>query len=189
MRMKDTGEPSILGYALLGLLQQQPLSGYDLRKFFSTSPMGAFSDSPGAIYPALRRLRTEKYICGEVEKGPGLRQREVFHLTPDGLAQLKAWLRKPVTRENVDTGMEELLLRFAFTDGVLGKADSKRLLQEIEREIKAYIPSLRQYLHAHSRDMSLSGRLAVENGIEMYEAQLRWIKRAIRAYGETEQAS
>ena len=47
---------SLLGYALLGLLHQKPSSGYALRRVFATTPMGTFSDSPGAIYPALGRL-------------------------------------------------------------------------------------------------------------------------------------
>jgi DNA-binding PadR family transcriptional regulator len=47
---------SILGYALLGLIHQKPSSGYDLRKTFTETAMGSFSNSPGAIYPALARL-------------------------------------------------------------------------------------------------------------------------------------
>jgi len=48
LRMEQS-EVSVLGYALLGLLQQQDRSGYDLRKIFSTTPMKSFSDSPGSI--------------------------------------------------------------------------------------------------------------------------------------------
>jgi DNA-binding PadR family transcriptional regulator len=49
-------EISQLGFALLGLIHQQPMSGYDLRKVFTASALGSYSDSPGAIYPALNRL-------------------------------------------------------------------------------------------------------------------------------------
>src|SRR3954462_14165168 len=69
-----------LGYALLGLLQQKPSSGYDLRKIFSSTSMKTYSDSPGAIYPALRRLEQEALIRGTIEEGSGLRRREVFQL-------------------------------------------------------------------------------------------------------------
>ena len=47
-----------LGYALLGLLMK-PSSGYDLRKIFSSTSMKTYSGSPGAIYPALRRLQEQ----------------------------------------------------------------------------------------------------------------------------------
>ena len=48
-----------LGYALLGLLQGKPSSGYDLRKIFSSTSMRTYSDSPGSIYPALLRLEKQ----------------------------------------------------------------------------------------------------------------------------------
>src|SRR5260370_3518580 len=59
-------EISLLAYALLGLLRQQPRSGYDLRKIFANTPMGTFSDSPGAIYPALQRLEKHGLVSSRV---------------------------------------------------------------------------------------------------------------------------
>ena len=38
------------------------MSGYDLRKIFTTTAMGSFSDSPGAIYPALARLEANGLV-------------------------------------------------------------------------------------------------------------------------------
>src|SRR5258708_31023457 len=59
--MKNAGSTasteSLLGFAILGMLHARPQSGYDLRKAFVATPMRLFSDSPGAIYPALRRDR------------------------------------------------------------------------------------------------------------------------------------
>ena len=47
---------SPLDYLLVGLLSGGPRSGYDLRRQIGDSPLRVYSDSPGAIYPALRRL-------------------------------------------------------------------------------------------------------------------------------------
>ena len=47
---------SYLELAILGLARQKARSGYELRRVFATTPMGHFSDSPGAIYAAVRRL-------------------------------------------------------------------------------------------------------------------------------------
>ena len=88
-----------LGYALLGLLQGKPSSGYDLRKIFSSTSMRTYSDSPGSIYPALLRLEKQKLIRGSIESGS--RRRQVFRLTPKGLAELKQWITAPVTLEDV----------------------------------------------------------------------------------------
>ena len=65
------GEDSILGYALLGLLHQRPLSGYDVKLIFASSPMGGFSDSPGAIYPALSRLERRGLVRSEIQPSAG----------------------------------------------------------------------------------------------------------------------
>jgi DNA-binding PadR family transcriptional regulator len=55
---RPTGSAKIpcLGYALMGLPQGKPWPGYELRKIFSSTAMRTYSDSPGAIHPALRRL-------------------------------------------------------------------------------------------------------------------------------------
>ena len=173
---------SLLGFALLGLLHQQPMSGYDLRKMFASTAMGSFSDSPGAIYPALKRLETRALVRGTVEKSNGLRQRRVFRNTPRGMAALKAWLRKPLTRDDVIRSLDGVMLRFSVMDFTLGEEQSVRLLEQLIGEISGYIPSLRQYLEVHAPEMPLSGRLALECGIYAYEAQLKWAKSSLARY-------
>jgi DNA-binding PadR family transcriptional regulator len=174
---------SLLGYALLGLLHQQPLSGYDLRKIFASSPLGGFSDSPGAIYPALRRLQERGLVRGAVEKSTSLRKRRVFRITSKGLASFKAWQSKPIVRDDLIRHMGELLLRFAFMDQMFGAGRAQEFLREFARELSSYIPSLRQHLNAHANEMPLSGQLALESGIQGYEAQLRWARKSIACYG------
>lgn len=176
--MKDN---SLLGYALLGLLHQQPLSGYDLRKIFASTPIGGFSDSPGAIYPALRRLQERGLVRGVVRESTGLRKRRVFRITPKGLASFKAWQSKPIVRDDMIRRSGELLLRFAFMDQTFGPERALAFLKEFAGELSSYIPSLRQHL-AHANEMPLSGRLALESGVQDYEARLRWARKSIATY-------
>jgi DNA-binding PadR family transcriptional regulator len=179
MKVRDI---SLLGHALLGLLQQHPSSGYDLRKIFALTPVGSFSDSPGAIYPALHRLEEGGFIRGRLEETSGLRRRKMFRLTPAGVAALKKWLAKPVHRDEVVRSMDELMLRFAFMDVVIGEAASIQFLNTLERELKLYVPTLREYLGSQRANLPISGRLALESGIRGYEAQLQWAKSARAAY-------
>ena len=173
---------SLLGYALLGLLRQRPSSGYALRRIFATTPMGTFSDSPGAIYPALRRLERQGLVRGRVESSAGLRQKQTFRLAGPGLAALKEWLGRPLTSADVVRGMDDVMLRLAFMDEVMSPAASIRLLQSLARELAAYLPSLHAHLKEHRREMPLSGRLALESGIRAYEEQSRWVRDALEAY-------
>lgn len=169
-----------LGYVLLGLLQQ-PLSGYDLRKLFADTPLKVYSDSPGAIYPALRRLEREALVRGEVEKRSG-RRRRLYRVTAAGAGELKAWLAQPVTRDDVERRLDDLLLRFSFMDEVLGPGHAGRFLRQLESELDAHVRGLHAYYQATHRSMPRSGRLALQSGIMSYESLLRWSRRAIMAY-------
>jgi DNA-binding PadR family transcriptional regulator len=180
---QGTGESvSLLGYALLGLIRQQPASGYDLRRIFATTPMGTFRDSPGAIYPALRRLEARGLIRGRVHESSGLRQRQVFHVTAAGLEELRRWIAGPIYREDVERRLGELMLRFSFTDGIAGPKAAQEFLRGLAAELELYVRELREYFNTHQASMPLAGRLALESGVRGYTAQLEWARAGIEAY-------
>jgi DNA-binding PadR family transcriptional regulator len=176
---------SSLHFAILGLLGQQPRSGYDLRKFFSNTPLISFSDSPGAIYPALHRLEKRGLVSGTVDESPGRRGRTVFTLTPRGRTQFLRWQRQPITRHDIIRNLAGLMLRFAFMDQLAGKNSAVRFLTALREELATYLPSLRQYFDSHQKFMPLSGKLALACGIQEYETRLRWTTSALRAYHHT----
>jgi DNA-binding PadR family transcriptional regulator len=180
--MVNQSSTTTLAFALLGLISQKPYSGYDLRKFFSSTPMTSFSDSPGAIYPALRRLERRGLIRGRVDAGKDRRKRRLFEATPRGRAEFRRWQLQPITRDDVVHHVDSLMLRFAFMDESVGRAIALRFLKALHKELASYIPTLHQYLKANRSAMPLSGRLALESGILGYESLFRWTKAAIAAY-------
>lgn len=160
----------------MGLLKQEPQSGYDLRKIFAGTPMRHFSDSPGSIYPALKRLVARKWLTARSENGSG-RGKQIFRVTAEGQKALVKWLEKPVTRADVIWGSEELMLRFALMDNNVSRATTARFLEEFEREMAAYTRELHEYKRAFGAGIrSTTGGLAFENGIIGYEAQLTWVR-------------
>jgi len=177
----DTQPISRLGFALLGLIQQKPASGYDLRRLFSTTALGTFSDSPGAIYPALARLEKQGLICGRVEKS-GLRQRQVFRVTASGVVALQRWLRQPIGRHDLVHGSDSLMLRFAFMDGVVGRDASVEFLGALASALESYVTELRAYLEQHKSEMPVSAMLALEAGIRGYETTLQWAHHGLEVY-------
>jgi len=179
--MKSSSIPP-LGYALLGLLQPRPSSGYDLRKIFSSTSMKTYSDSPGAIYPALRRLEREGMIRGTVEDGSGLRRRQVFRVTPKGLAELKRWITLPITRDDLTSGLKTIMLRFAFSEKAVGASASIEILKSMEAALGPHLQDLGEKLEKMRPVMPTSGRLALECGIRSYESLLQWARYAISIY-------
>jgi DNA-binding PadR family transcriptional regulator len=174
---------SPLEYALVGLLRQKPQSGYDLRKALTTTPMRHFSDSPGSIYPALRRLHSRKWLAVSADKSS--RGRQLFRVTKSGKQVLVAWLKQPVTRDDVIWRLGELMLRFAFQGGNVSRAITLHFLKQLENQLTAYIGELREYAAQFGlKDSSSTGALAFASGVEGYEAQLAWTKRARRKLTE-----
>lgn len=174
-------DASPLDHLLVGLLSGGPQSGYDLRKQIGDSPLRVYSDSPGAIYPALRRLAR----WGWVQSGPpeGPRRRSAYRVTPKGRKAFVGWLRRPVERNDVVRGFDSVLLRFAFMGMVLSRSEVVAFLEQLEHETHAHLAALRRYHARESPGLPLTGRLAFEYGLADYEARIRWARRARREVG------
>lgn len=67
--------------ALLGLLAETPMNGYQLIKALEERTAGRWRPSPGAVYPALAQLQDEGLV--EPSQGDG----KVFRLTDAGAAE------------------------------------------------------------------------------------------------------
>lgn len=177
--MKDAA--TSLGYALLGLLHQKEQTGYGLQRFFEDSPMGIYSSSPGAIYPALKRLEKNGLIEGTLhETGPVQRSR-VYRPTAQGTAALRVWLTRPISRREIEIGMDELMLRFAFL-GLAGEAApsaTRDFLEDFEQEVDSYLGELEHVrTELAAKEAGFHPRQALEGGIQTYRAHLRWAREA-----------
>ena len=171
-------QPTVLELALMGLVHQQPRSGYALSKLFATTPMGHYSASPGAIYPALKRLEKRGFLEGSVENRESLRPRRVYHPTSAGLEALTSWLASPVKRHNVIHDMPELMLRFALMPGLVDDTGTVRFLNALEARLEAYIDHLDEVRASMDVEVPLHSRLALEAGIRGYRSHLAWTQDA-----------
>lgn len=178
--MKQEQGLSTLSLAILGLIRQQPQTGYDLRKLFATTPLGHFSDSPGAIYPALKRIEDAGWIRSRTRVGKTRRERVVYEITAKGLRVLTEYLSLPVTQDDVLWRMDDLMLRFAFMDPVVGREATLRFLEQFASRVEAHVAGLHQYLDSVRANLPICGRLAMASGIESYETNARWARRAIQ---------
>jgi DNA-binding PadR family transcriptional regulator len=184
IRAMTKSATTTLGYALLGLLHQQSRSGYDLRKIFETTPMAHFSGSPGAIYPALRKLEKQSLIKGKVDRGKPLRPRQVFQPTTAGTDVFRTWLASGIQREDVIWRAEALMLRFAFQSFLEDELATREFLDDFLREVKGYLVELRMQLKMMPADTPIHARLALESGVESYLAHRRWAIRALEHFEE-----
>jgi DNA-binding PadR family transcriptional regulator len=178
MNMLKEQQLTTLEYALLGLVAMAPMSGYDVHKLFATTPLAHFSSSPGAIYPALRRLEKRGLLKAALDRKTETRPRRVYSLTPAGEAGLEAWLRQPVTREELVRGEGAPILRFSLAGQRLPRRELLAYLGTYRRALEAYVEELEGYLPGLAEEGMLVARLALESGIGGFHSQSRWVKRA-----------
>jgi PadR family transcriptional regulator, regulatory protein AphA len=133
-------EPTAVTWAVLGLLEQRPRSGYDVKRAVDRTIRHFWAASYGQIYPELRRLEEAGWIEGS-DGSRGARSRRVYSITDQGRSALLDWLRGSETRIEL---RDESLLRLFFAD--LLPADQALELLEVRREgyrqMLAYLVSL-----------------------------------------------
>jgi DNA-binding PadR family transcriptional regulator len=183
--MAGTTGATRLDYALVALMAQEPRSGYDLRKIFALTPLAHFSDSPGAVYPALRRLARRGWVAPVAPRPRSGRRREAFRVTAAGRRGLRDWLRQPVTRDQVVRDLDGLLLRFAFMGEWLEASEIQAFLEGLLRELRLHLADLESFFARASGGMSATGRLAFESGLAGLRAQISWAQGAARRYRNT----
>src|SRR5262249_26269559 len=103
-------------YALLGMLNLGPMSGYDLKKLIEFSTANFWNESYAQIYPMLKQLAEEGFATSHTEKQEGKPERRIYTLTGNGLEELRSWLAEPVEYQ---VERNELLLKLFFGAHVL----------------------------------------------------------------------
>jgi DNA-binding PadR family transcriptional regulator len=130
--------------AVLALLAERPMHGYEMIKELEERTQGAWAPSPGSIYPTLQMLEDEGLIRGEESDG-----KRRFTLTEEGVAeqQEKAGEETPWDAVRADAAPEQIQLadsmkklhhaiRQAFVAGDPGQQKQIReLLDETRRKI------------------------------------------------------
>lgn len=81
-RFFDHGD---LRFVLLKLIAEQPSHGYELIKAVETAVGGAYTPSPGVVYPTLTLLEELGYVSGEQEGGG----KKLYTITAEGQAFLE----------------------------------------------------------------------------------------------------
>jgi PadR family transcriptional regulator, regulatory protein PadR len=80
--------------AVLSVLQDGPLHGYELARRIERQTNGALRFTLAALYPMLYRMEQQRWIRGSWETSPNGRRRRCYRLTPAGKKKLS-----PLRRE------------------------------------------------------------------------------------------
>jgi DNA-binding PadR family transcriptional regulator len=168
-----------LRFALLGLLEDGPASGYTLTTRFDRSLRKfAWTAQQSHIYPELNRLAGEGLIEVAAE---GPRGRRTFALTDAGRAALHEWLLSPAKPRAVrDEQAVRMMLLSALTPQEARDQVRGHLVEAQERA--AELRGMAEEADAdaqHPRGRLRFGRLALEMGVLQAEAQATWARWAL----------
>lgn len=92
--------------AILNLLAEQPMHGYQLMQEMSDRSGGAWRPSPGSVYPTLNQLEDEGLVTSAKDGG-----RRVFSLTEEGRAAAEDANDAPWDNVGSDIGEDVASLR------------------------------------------------------------------------------
>jgi DNA-binding PadR family transcriptional regulator len=157
---------------LLGLICMTPSSGYDLKRAFAMTPLGAYQPSSGALYPALARLVNKSLIRHQGPAEPG-RHRVVYEAAPSGRMTNMAWVRLPVTSETVSRDLGLHLMRFVMMETVLARDEVLAWLRDLIEALSIFVTNVERYRAEVPAVPSHVG-LALDHGTAVHRASLYW---------------
>jgi DNA-binding PadR family transcriptional regulator len=106
--VKQEATISVLGYALLGLIAREPLSGYDLARRMQ-QPVGFFWHARHSqIYPELTHLEAQGLVTYQVVAQKDRPDKKLYAITEAGQAALRQWVIAPLAAAAT---RDELVLR------------------------------------------------------------------------------
>jgi len=162
-------------YAILGLLESQPMHGYEMFQQFQDGTLGQIIHlEMSQMYAFLKKLERLGYIEAELEP-QGIRPpRKIFHLTELGRKTFFEWLTTPVERPR------EIRLIFLLKLYFVQRIDPKKTAHLIDQEIIA----CRKFLEhlesprlpvAKSSDMAFLDHIVLRSRIYQTRALLDWL--------------
>jgi DNA-binding PadR family transcriptional regulator len=172
----------VLELAILGLLQEAPMHGYELRKELATK-LGTLraAISYGTLYPTLKRLKLAGWISeAEVDNDmvppmTSKRGRVVYKITAEGKEHFTDLLTQAGPETYDDAGFGVHFTFFSRTD----RATRLRILEGRRRRIEERREGLREVL-ARAADRLDAYTLELQrHGLDACEREVRWLEELI----------
>jgi DNA-binding PadR family transcriptional regulator len=177
----------MLEFAILGLLQQSPMHGYELRKELAQILGGLRSISFGSLYPALKRLHAAGYITTD-DPDPGTplpadappltgrRGKVVYRITAEGkerFAELVCQTGPETYDDGGLFGVHLAFFRHTAADARLRILEGRRRTVERQREgLRSSLARTRARLDRYTLELQ-------RHGLESVDREVRWLSELI----------
>jgi DNA-binding PadR family transcriptional regulator len=166
----------LIKQVILGLLNAGPLTGYDLKKRFSSSLLLPWSGNSNQIYRALSELHEQGLVTVEEQQQANKPPRKLYTLTDQGQQRLRDWLQ---STPDVPQFQNPLLIQLMWADQIERSA-SRKMLDRYKAELSEHITLLREYIRRETASAAATDREslavpAMRHWIALYELHLTWV--------------
>jgi DNA-binding PadR family transcriptional regulator len=170
----------MLELAILGLLLEAPMHGYELRKRL-TGLLGAFrAFSYGSLYPALRRMQADGLIVENAAPEGSVkvrRARRVYELTDSGKKRFAELVADTGPQNYTDDGFG---VHLAFFNRTPAEA-RMRILEGRRRQVEERREGLREAIARASSSFDRYTKQLHQLGLESSEREVKWLNDLIAA--------
>jgi DNA-binding PadR family transcriptional regulator len=163
-------------FALLALLYQSPMHGYELGKHFSTVIHADWDVKPGQIASTLTRLKNSGLVDYEIAETSDAPDRKVYFITDAGKQELEMWYRTPEVRDYRlgDTFYVKLVLSLLG-----GPVPPEQVLSTQRRELYQQLHEVTELLRKADARTQLPWVMLLESAMMHLDADLRWIEMCV----------
>lgn len=168
----------LLEFAVLGLLHETPMHGYELRKRLNAA-LGAFRAlSYGTLYPCLKALTQRRLIASSGSSAvTGGRARIVYELTADGKEHFQDLVSRADSGAYDDDTFDVRMAFFARTEAQV----RLRILEGRRSTLEDRLANVRA-ASAKNRERADAWTAALQrHGEEQAEREVRWLTELIDA--------
>lgn len=184
-----------LRYALLALLNVEPMTGYDLFKEFETSVGHVWHAPDSQIYPELRRMEAEGLLEGEeIPWGPRGKKRQ-YHVTEAGLLAFRNWMNTTLEYARIrepahlkaaylewaepEAAREQMRAHIKHHSGLLEQWSEK--VREIDEGTSPMLARRLAHTPEADREKTIAyKRFTYEGLIDQAEAEVAWATRGLK---------
>ena len=162
-------------YVILGLLNEEELTGYEIKKIVDTRFGFFWNESYGQLYPELKRLAQQELILALKPQEGSQRGKTSYSITQKGISALEIWLSEPVEKESVRF---EILLKMYFSNGINSEIMKKHITDfSISHQKQLQILNMFQKELSSIKDLhSNHGDIlrVIDFGQKVYKAYIDW---------------
>ncbi|WP_157153306.1 PadR family transcriptional regulator [Brachyspira murdochii] len=124
----------VLKYAILGLLNQKNMTGYDITKEFEETLCEFWSAKHSQIYPELKSLNEKGMVEYKIEISGTVLEKKLYSITELGRNDFMKWLESKI--DIPPTFKDEFRLQLFFSDCLSEKTREELIINHLNQHEK-----------------------------------------------------